>query len=57
MKQFAFPTIKLCRELGKWRGWVQGGRRVTQLFPINNGSHTSTWPTSELNNEHVLGNT
>ena len=25
MKQFAFPTIKLCRELGKWRGWVQGG--------------------------------
>ena len=33
-----------------------GGGGITQLFPITNGSHTSTWPTSELNHEHVLGN-
>ena len=54
MKQFAFPTTKLCRELGKWRG---GGGGCTQLFLITNGSNTSTWPTSELNNKQVLGNT
>ena len=38
--------------------WISAGRRGegTHLFPITNGCHTSTWPTSELNNDHVLGN-
>ncbi len=38
---------------GSARGGRDGG---TQLFQITNGCHTSTWHTSELNNDHVLGN-
>ena len=45
---FLFPWISV----GRGGGGVGG----THLFPITNGSHTSTWPTSELNNDQVLGN-
>ena len=34
--------------------WGRGGG--THLFQITSGCHTSTWPTSELINDHVLGN-
>ena len=47
---FLFPWIRA------GRGGGGGGGGGTHLFPITNGSHTSTWSTSELNNDQVLGN-
>ena len=39
--------------------WISAGREgwgYPSIFPISNGCHTSTWHTSELNKDHVLGN-
>ena len=41
---------------GSARGGRGGGGGYLSIFPISNGCHTSTWHTSELNNDHVLGN-
>ena len=46
---FLFPWINVGRGGGGGGGGVGVGG--THLFPITNGSHTSTWPTSELNND------
>ena len=48
--------ICICRlyEMDRFSYAGRGGGN--QLFPITNGCHTSTWHTSELNNDHVLGN-
>ena len=58
MKQFAFPTISLCRELGMWRrgggGGGVGGLPTISDYQWLLHKHMAY---SELNNEHVLGNT
>ena len=57
-------TCRVFVEQATWNSlfflpWISAGREgwgYLSIFPISNGCHTSTWPTSELNNDHVLGN-
>ena len=61
---YVTQTCRVFVEQATWSSsfflpWISAGREgwgYPSIFPISNGCHTSTWHTSELNNDHVLGN-
>ena len=61
---YVTQTCRVFVEQATWSSlfflpWISAGREgwgYPSIFPISNGCHTSTWHTSESNNEHVLGN-